>query len=90
MDILPIQASSVPCERIFSSSKETITARRNGLTPNFVEALQLLKFATKQGRGMNFTEGFEKKAELEGLETVEEEQPVEDRIFFHDLQSLHT
>jgi len=57
MDILPVQASSVPYERVFSSSKETITARRNSLSPQLVEALQLLKFSTKQGRGMSFTQG---------------------------------
>jgi len=39
MDILPIQAFSVPCERVFSSSKETIIARRNALSPHLVEAL---------------------------------------------------
>jgi len=57
MDILPVQASSVSYERVFSSSKETITARRNSLSPQLVEALQLLKFSTKQGRGMSFTQG---------------------------------
>jgi hypothetical protein len=78
MDILPIQASSVPCERVFSSSKETITARRNSLSPRLVEALQLLKYATKQGRGLNFIEGLGRVAEVEELETVEKGQPVED------------
>jgi hAT family C-terminal dimerisation region len=57
MDIIPIQASSVPCERVFSSSKETVSARRNALGSNLIEALQLLKFATKQGRELSFTEG---------------------------------
>jgi hypothetical protein len=44
MDILPIQATSVPCERVFSASKETTTARRNRLKPKIVQALQILKF----------------------------------------------
>jgi hypothetical protein len=57
MDILPIQASSVPCERVFSSSKETVTARRNSLSPDIMEALQLLKYSSKQGRGISFTKG---------------------------------
>jgi hypothetical protein len=57
MDILPIQASSVPCERVFSSSKETVTARRNSLSPDVMEALQLLKYSSKQGRGISFTKG---------------------------------
>lgn len=54
MDHLPIQASSVPCERAFSSSAETDTARRNRLSPILMEALQMLKFALKTD-GLNFT-----------------------------------
>lgn len=81
MDILPIQASSVPCERVFSSSKETITARRNSLSPQLVEALQLLKFSTKQGRGMNFTQGWDKE-EVADLVRREDGQPVEDMHSF--------
>ncbi|KAI5893793.1 uncharacterized protein SCHCODRAFT_02500333 [Schizophyllum commune H4-8] len=41
---MPIQASAVPCERVFSSSKETDTTRRANLEPNLMEALQILKF----------------------------------------------
>lgn len=50
MDYLSAQASSVPSERIFSSSAETDTARRNSLSSNMMEALQMLKFALKQRR----------------------------------------
>jgi len=42
-------------ERIFSSSKETCTARRASLSPPVLEALQVLKFSYKQDR-LNFTE----------------------------------
>ena len=45
MDILPAQASSVSCERVFSSSKETCTPRRNRINPELMEALQILKFS---------------------------------------------
>ena len=34
MDVLPTQASSVPCELLFSSGKETYTAHRNRIRPN--------------------------------------------------------
>jgi hypothetical protein len=54
MDYLPIQASSVPCERIFSSSAETDTKRRNRISPLLMEALQMLKFHLKKER-LNFT-----------------------------------
>ena len=44
-DYLPIQASSVPCERVFSSSKETTTARRSRMSGTLMEQLQMLKFS---------------------------------------------
>jgi hypothetical protein len=44
MDYLPIQASAVPSERIFSSSGQTDTARRNRIKPILMESLQMLKF----------------------------------------------
>jgi hypothetical protein len=49
MDILPAQASSVACERLFSSSKETCTPRRNRINPDLMEALQTLKFSLHSG-----------------------------------------
>ena len=86
MDILPIQASSVPCERVFSSSKETITARRNSLSPRLIEALQVLKYATKQGRGISFIEGLDEAEELIKLEKKEKGQSVEDlRTYLRDF-----
>jgi hypothetical protein len=55
MDVLPAQASSVPCERLFSSGKETCTARRNRIQPKLMEALQALKFSSRNG-SLNLTE----------------------------------
>jgi hypothetical protein len=55
MDYLPIQASSVPCERIFSSSAETDTKKRNRISPLLMEALQMLKFHLKKDR-LNFVQ----------------------------------
>jgi hAT family C-terminal dimerisation region len=54
LDYLPIQATSVPCERAFSSSAETDTERRNRIKYDFMEALQILKFGFKKER-LNFT-----------------------------------
>jgi len=70
MDILPIQGSAVPCERVFSSAKETMTARRNRILPELMESLQLLKFSAKKGRKLNFTAGLDCDDELESLETL--------------------
>ena len=52
MDILLIQASSVPSERVFSSGKETMTARRRHISPHLMEALQILKFSINKGRSL--------------------------------------
>ena len=61
MDLLPTQATSVPCEHVFSASKETTTARRNRLTPKIMEATQILKFQAKNKRQIDFTEGLLKR-----------------------------
>jgi hypothetical protein len=57
VDYIPIQASSVPSEHIFSSSGETDTAKRNRMSPILMEALQMLKFGLKQDR-LNFMGGW--------------------------------
>lgn len=50
MSYLPIQGTAVPSERVFSSSSETTTKRRNRLQPEMMEALQMLKFLRKKER----------------------------------------
>jgi len=57
MDYLVIQATSVPCERVFSSAKETDTAKQNRISPMLMEALQTLKFILKKKR-LNFIKGW--------------------------------
>jgi hypothetical protein len=47
-DYPPIQATSVPSERVFSSSAETDTKRRNRINALLMEALQMLKFNCKK------------------------------------------
>src|SRR6266404_7226706 len=56
MDFLPIQASAVPCEHVFSSVKETDTRKCNQIHPMLMEALQTLKFSFKKDR-LNFSDG---------------------------------
>ena len=58
MDYLPIQATSVPSERVFSSSSETDTKKRNRIHPTLMEVLQMLKFSLKTER-LNFTQGWQ-------------------------------
>lgn len=57
MDFLPIQASAVLCERIFSSSSDTFIKKRNRISPYLMEALQMTKFALKKER-LHFTKGW--------------------------------
>ena len=54
LDYLPVQASSVPCERVFSSSADTDTKKRNRIKSDLMEALQLLKYGYKKER-LHFT-----------------------------------
>ena len=68
MDVLPIQGSAVPCERVFSSGKETTTARRNRISPELMEALQMLSLQCRKGKGLNFTVGTTRSAEISELE----------------------
>jgi hypothetical protein len=42
-------AAPYACERVFSSGKETMTARRSRISPELMEALQLLKFSFRRG-----------------------------------------
>ena len=44
LNYLPIQASAVPSERVFSSSAQTDTAHCNRINPILMESLQMLKF----------------------------------------------
>jgi hypothetical protein len=71
MNLVAAQATSVPCEHVFSASKETTTARRNHLTPKIMEATQILKFQAKNKRQIDFTEWLGKEEELGDLEERE-------------------
>ena len=45
LDILPCHASSVPCERLFSASKQTADLCQSSLGSKRFEELQIMKFA---------------------------------------------
>jgi hypothetical protein len=71
MDVLAIQGSAVPCERVFSSGKETMSARRNRIKYDLMEALQMLKFSLNHNHELNFTVGSRRQAELQELEELD-------------------
>src|SRR5882762_6706675 len=75
LDYLPIQASAVPSERMFSSSAETDTKKRNRINPILMESLQMLKFALKKAR-LDFTGGW-----------ITPEHIMQERIIVEDFLS---
>lgn len=46
-----------------------MTARCNRISPELMEALQMLKFSLMKGQGLNFTAGTSKSEELDEMET---------------------
>jgi len=71
MDVLAIQGSAVPCEHVFSSGKETMSACRSQIKYDLMEALQMLKFSLNQNCEINFTAGSGRQAELNELEELD-------------------
>lgn len=86
MDIIPIPGSAVPCERVFSSAKETMSPRRSRISAKLMEALQLLKFSIKQGRGLDFTAGLGWDAEAEELVALTE---IREEVFENEADFAH-
>ena len=78
MDIIPIQASSVPCERVFSSGKQTMTPQRGSILAPLMEALQILKFSIRKERPLKFTETMSWKEELKEFELLARTAPLGD------------
>ena len=74
MDILPIQGSLVPCERVFLSAKETMAPHRNRMSTKMMEALQILKYSLRYGWDLNFTEGLDWDDELAEMERAHQSQ----------------
>jgi hypothetical protein len=78
MDIIPIQAFSVPCERVFSSGKETMAPRRRCISPKLMESLQMMKYSIRKGRPLNFTQGMRWNDELIEFEFAARMEPIGD------------
>jgi hypothetical protein len=57
MDYLPIQAMPISYKHVFSSAKDTDTAKQNQISPALIEALQMLKYSLKKEH-LNFMEGW--------------------------------
>jgi hypothetical protein len=85
MDYLPIQASSVSCERVFSSSAETDTKKRNRISPLLMEALQMLKYHFKKER-LNLTEHWS-MSESELMDDDPEEEDLLGKLLQDNYQA---
>jgi hypothetical protein len=77
MDIIPIQASSVPCERVFSSGKQTMSPRRGRISAQLMEALQILKFSIRRETALKFSD-MSWKEELKEFELLARSAPLGD------------
>jgi hypothetical protein len=87
MDVLPVQASAVPCESAFSSGKQTATPNRNRLNPALMEALQLLKYIYKQDR-LDFTRDILAREEDYQIEGEVTERAVEELLASGKIEEL--
>ncbi|KAG5637367.1 hypothetical protein H0H81_004792 [Sphagnurus paluster] len=87
MDVLPVQASAVPCKHVFSSSKETITLRRSRLSPGLMEMLQVLKYLFKQDR-LDFTADWIAKEEDYTIDGVITEATVRELVLAGKIEEL--
>ena len=75
-DYLAIQGSATPSERAFSSGGTTGTAKRNRLTPEAFEALQLLKSAYRKGHLAAEKEAHKHSLSLIGLTESDNDVPA--------------
>lgn len=93
LDVLPCQASSVPCERLFSASKQAADDRRASLGAKRFEELQVMKFAWRRNitdvTAWNSSQVEEVDLDeycemLEADEAATEFETPEDEIVFED------
>ncbi|KAJ7724397.1 hypothetical protein B0H16DRAFT_1231936, partial [Mycena metata] len=77
----------VPCERVFSSSKETCTMRRSRLSAELLEILQFLKYMFKQQR-LDFTADFLAKEEDYTIEGDLTEYAIRELVLNGGIEEL--
>ncbi|KAH9021416.1 kinase-like domain-containing protein [Lactarius pseudohatsudake] len=96
MDYLPVKATSVPCKHVFSSAKETDTAKQNWISPLLMEALQLQTthpLVSLKYTGTGRKEGSHEVIVLEHLRTslgdlISEQQVDHRKAFLYASQML--
>ena len=83
LDVLPVQASSVPCECLFSSCKQTATDRWAHLGADKFEQLQLMKSAWHQDL-VNFAAWNTRQVEDIDLDTDSKDLKVYEALLWED------
>lgn len=84
--MLPSQASSVACERVFSASKQIATDRRARLGAKRFEELQMLKFAWRNKITDKAFRNSEQIEEIEGIGQFTELCSLDARLKEWDLE----
>ena len=78
----------MPCKRVFSSAKETMTDHCSHIQPELMEGLQLLKYSGKHGHSLSFTAGCswrEEEEELKRLMVIDGDAPGNLKAFHESL-----
>lgn len=88
LDYLAIQGSAVPCERVFSSAKETMTDRRNRINEDLMEMLQMVKFRLKSGVQLDFSVGTSRDEVIKYVESIMEAETAIPEDISAFIQSL--
>ncbi|KIK86106.1 hypothetical protein PAXRUDRAFT_152606, partial [Paxillus rubicundulus Ve08.2h10] len=65
---------AVPFEHIFWSGRESMSMQWNQIGHKLMEALQILKFSSRQGGGLKFTAGTSRSVQLKEMEMYADEQ----------------
>ncbi|KAK1218185.1 hypothetical protein PQX77_019137 [Marasmius sp. AFHP31] len=87
LNILPVQGSSVPSERVFCSAKLTKTDLRNQLSPHMMEACMILKGSYQLDGPIDFTSHFRHDPMVEELQLMtqkDNEMPLEEDVSIVD------
>ena len=86
MDIIPIQASSVACERVFSSRKQMMTPQRGRISAKLMEALQMLKFSIRKESPLKFSDMTWKEELKEFKRLAQSAPPGDAEAYGHNLE----
>ncbi len=80
----------MPCEHVFSSGKETMSAHHSWIKYDLMEALQMLKYSLNHNHKLNFTTRTGQQAELQELEELDKDLMTFQCGFAHSVEDNGT